>query len=443
MTHDARKADRVSDTPIACGSHLLPDARTSAIVGASLQEREHATRDSHGRVRPLHICHVFPYEWHQSGGPTNGLRGHIKSQVAVGISVEALSPGSEPEKPNGRAAEDLGCKVTYVDFDRDDLGEIVSGIRRQHDGDVLFQVNSVSDPALRITRALRARNIAYVHTSIGDLHFRSSANFVKKFAFVNFLSRSVRGAAGVHVLTQYEADRLKYLLPFWRGLTAVAPYVVEAPAAKPAPLERRAIGIPDDGFLFLFLGRMDIRQKGLDVLLRAFSMLPPESSRLALVGPDRVGSRVGDAQQLRELARDLGCEDRVHFVPPQEGERKWPVLRLADAFVHPSRWDGFAASVAEAVACGIPTLISRQMNIAPDLAHGSAALTVDLDPTSLHKGMRSLLEAPEDREALGKRGEVWASEHCSIASVGARFDEFYSAITDRSGHQAAPGGLHV
>jgi glycosyltransferase involved in cell wall biosynthesis len=381
-------------------------------------------------TRPdVHVCHVFPYPWYVSGGPTNGLRGHIRSQVAAGVSVMALSPGPDPVTVGITSPAGPGCDVTYVDFERDDLSEVVTRIRRQRGDEVLFHVNSVSDPALRLSRELRAQGSRYVHTSVGDLHFRSLPNFLKKFLFVNLLSRSVRGACGVHVMTQHEADRLRYLLPFWHRPTVVVPYVVEAP--QPGDCEstmRRDVGIPDDAFLFLYLGRMDMRQKGLDILLRAFGALPDKLCWLAFVGPDRVGSRVGDMDRLRNLARSLNCVDRVRFVAPQEGERKWRALRMADAFVHPSRWDGFAISVAEALACGIPTIISNRMNIAPDLARHGAAAIAELSPRSLGERMRELMEVPQEREALGRRGSDWVETHCSSHSVGARFAAFYSML---------------
>jgi glycosyltransferase involved in cell wall biosynthesis len=381
----------------------------------------------------VHVCHVFPYAWYISGGPSNGLREHIASQIAAGISAEALSPGPDPAEIGLDPRVTLPCDVSYVDFDSRELPRIVAAIRKRHGNNVLFNVNSVSRPAIKISRELREQGIQYVHTSVGDLHWRSFPNFVKKFLFVNFLSRSVRGASGVHVLTQQEANRLKYLLPFWTGSTTVAPYVVRASAVGGSlRLRRSDVGLPEDGFLFMYLGRMDMRQKGLDILVRAFSMLPPERCRLALVGPNRVGARQGSRDDLEKLARSLDCEDRVHFISPQEGEKKWRALKVADAFVHPSRWDGFAISVAEALACGIPTVISNRMNIAADLGVHDAVSIAELRPGSLSEKMAELMERPEERERLSRNGIAWVSKFCSRETVGARFAEFYSMLLGKT-----------
>jgi len=78
--------------------------------------------------------------------------------------------------------------------------------------------------------------------------------------------------------------------------------------------------------------------------------------------------------------------------------------------------------------CGVPTLISKRMNIAPDLARHRAAITVELSVRSIHEAMRQLMEAPDDRRALASRGRAWASTHCSVASVGRQFRDFYEAV---------------
>ena len=109
---------------------------------------------------------------------------------------------------------------------------------------------------------------------------------------------------------------------------------------------------------------------------------------------------------------------------------------MADAFVHPSRWDGFAMSVAESLACGLPTIISNRMNISPDVARHGAAAIAELHPRSLSEKMRSVMELDQETQGLSQRAISWAATHCSRESVGSRFATFYSALLNQDAIRA-------
>jgi glycosyltransferase involved in cell wall biosynthesis len=112
---------------------------------------------------------------------------------------------------------------------------------------------------------------------------------------------------------------------------------------------RRELGA-DGKFVALLVAYL-IPEKGADVLLRALGKLPP----------DAVAWLVGDgpeALRLRELARELGIEERVRFL----GDRGkvQPFMQAADCLVCPSLWDEAAGLVnLEGLACGLPIVASR------------------------------------------------------------------------------------
>lgn len=97
-------------------------------------------------------------------------------------------------------------------------------------------------------------------------------------------------------------------------------------------------------------GRLE-HQKGFDLLIRAFAASP------ACAGHDLVILGQGDEQKaLMALARELGVGERVRF--PEFVANPWAWFSRARLFVLPSRWEGFANVVAEALACGTPTLVT-------------------------------------------------------------------------------------
>jgi glycosyltransferase involved in cell wall biosynthesis len=219
-------------------------------------------------------------------------------------------------------------------------------------------------------------------------------------------------------------------MPFWRGELLVAPNAMAVPEPKQVTAAVRSdFGIPQDCFLFMFLGRLDVHTKGLDILLRAFSRLPSGGTVwLAFVGPDWSGGR----EELALLADRLRCANRVRLLDPQYGDRKWQVLKMANAFVAPSRWDAFAVAMLEAIGLGLPTISSSQINASRELTEYQAALLSDLTPRALASTMQRLVESPELCRQLSTNGLTWIRANCTPQVVGAQLSAFYRRVLRQS-----------
>ena len=111
----------------------------------------------------------------------------------------------------------------------------------------------------------------------------------------------------------------------------------------------------------IYVGRLDVHTKGLDILLRAFAQaigsLPFDRVSLTLVGPDWRGGLA----ELRGLAELLGIESRVNFTGSQRPEKVMQLLHEADLFLLLSRNEGFPFSLAEALLEGRPVLVSTEV----------------------------------------------------------------------------------
>ena len=139
---------------------------------------------------------------------------------------------------------------------------------------------------------------------------------------------------------------------------------------------------------FLFLSRIHSK-KGCDLLLEAFARLAPAHPDLDLViaGPDEEGLR----PQLESQAKRLGLEARVHWTGMLEGDLKWGAFHAAEAFVLPSHQENFGIAVVEALACGVPVLISDKVNIWPDIVHDEAGLVNADTAEGTYRSMAALL----------------------------------------------------
>ncbi|MFW5746487.1 MAG: glycosyltransferase [Nanoarchaeota archaeon] len=111
--------------------------------------------------------------------------------------------------------------------------------------------------------------------------------------------------------------------------------------------------------LILFLGRIH-QKKGCDLLLRAWKKFAKDNYALIMAG-----SASDDQQEYMSSLRRIASrtEQTVVWTGMLQGDLKWGAFRLADAFILPSHQENFGVAVAEALACGVPCLISDKVNI--------------------------------------------------------------------------------
>jgi glycosyltransferase involved in cell wall biosynthesis len=168
----------------------------------------------------------------------------------------------------------------------------------------------------------------------------------------------------------------------------------------------------------VFLGRL-APQKGIDVLLNAWRevMLVKPSARLILLG----GGERDDVQTYRKMSRKLGLESNVRFAGFVSDEEIVRYMGESKVFVFPSRKEGFAQAVSQAMGCGLCCILSdipplREM-------YGSAASFVPVDqPHALSETIVHLLNADDERTDLGRRARRLAESFSWDATARKELD---------------------
>jgi len=145
-------------------------------------------------------------------------------------------------------------------------------------------------------------------------------------------------------------------------------------------------GLSPDEPLILFLSRL-IPRKGADILIEAFARACPESGRLVIAGPEGESSY---RAYLEKRARETGVEARVLFTGAVYDEEKKALLGDTDLFALPSRYENFANAPAEAIACGIPVIITNACGIR-SLVEGRAGLVIAPEMEPLVEALRKLI----------------------------------------------------
>jgi glycosyltransferase involved in cell wall biosynthesis len=200
--------------------------------------------------------------------------------------------------------------------------------------------------------------------------------------------RTLRDARAVFYTCEEERGLARTSFKPYQAREAIVGLGIEEPPGNPA-LQREAFLSANphllDKRILLFLGRLHPK-KGCDLLIEAFSRVchRDKSLHLVVAGPDESGTEAG----LRMLADSLGVQDRITWIGMLNDDAKWGAYRAADAFALTSHSENFGIVIAEALACGLPVLITDKVNIWREIDRGGAGF-IETDTSA---GATTLLE---------------------------------------------------
>jgi glycosyltransferase involved in cell wall biosynthesis len=200
-------------------------------------------------------------------------------------------------------------------------------------------------------------------------------------------------AAHVANVLRVPADRIHVVPPF----IAPVPERIDRSAA------RRQLGVPDDAFTLLWVGRLD-PVKRLDLAIRCVELLSGVSCQLVLAGDGPARGRVED------LVRQSPARERVHLLGWQTNLA--PALSAADVFLFPSRTEGMPNAVLQAMAFGLP-IVGSDIPALRELCGDDERmlLLAGDDADEYAAALRILHEDADLRETLGHRAAEWADTY--------------------------------
>jgi glycosyltransferase involved in cell wall biosynthesis len=187
---------------------------------------------------------------------------------------------------------------------------------------------------------------------------------------------------------------------------------------------RKAFNAPLEVTVFCFVGRLT-EQKGIDVFLRAIKMLPGQSGafRVWLVGDGPLRSELEQyvaKENLGSIVQFLGYRSDV----PE-------ILQASDVFVLPSRYEAMPISLLEAMAAGLPCVVTSVGDNAKIVEDGTTGIVVPPEnPEALATALRKMLADSEMRQAMGEAARKKAQEY-SVERMAARIAEVYEELLKR------------
>ena len=272
-------------------------------------------------------------------------------------------------------------------------------------------------------RLARVPVVVHVHDGGFDAFIESSPAWVHAMA-----SWMIETAPVAITLSEGRLQRLKPLFPEARW--ALVPNPVEADAYRTLAEERRAAraAAPGRPVQFLFLGDV-LERKGLGELLQAFAALPDSlsTSRLVVAGS-------GDIERYEAVAAELGVGERVEFAGWVDAAQRRALLVSSDAFVLPSHVEGVPVALLEAMAGGLPSVVTPVGGVLDAAIPDETSLLVPpRDAMALRDAMARLVTEPGLAQRLAERSQARALQF-DVEVVAGQLDAIYRSILE------CPGG---
>jgi glycosyltransferase involved in cell wall biosynthesis len=281
----------------------------------------------------------------------------------------------------------------------------------------------------------RQHKIPYTVRTMGQLSpWALAQSSTKKRLYTQLIEqRNLQQASAIHCTAPGEAEDVRKF-----GIhtpTITLPLGVEIPNSCP---EARKVlgekyGISPDVPIVLFLSRLHYKKRP-DLLLQSLSFLAKAGHpfHLCLAG----AGEPNYLKHLQTLIASLGLTAQTSLTGFVAGRDKEILLQGSDIFVLPSFSENFGVAVAEAMAAGLPVIITPDIQIAPDIARAKAGLVVEGEVETLSAAIAQLLNSPELRQQLGENGRRFAQSHYSWDAIAQQLAAAYTAILQK---QPLPG----
>jgi glycosyltransferase involved in cell wall biosynthesis len=347
--------------------------------------------------------------------------------------VDPLIVATDADGPD-RLAVPIGERTTWEDvpalFFHRDFSESfkysrgLAGWVREHvaEFDVVHIHAVLSHACLSSAAASRRAHVPYVLRPLGTLAPWSLEQKAAKKRILLALggNRAIRHAAAIHCTSDEERRGIELAFPHATGVViplGIDPIFLEAPEVAWSERDR-------DPYV-LVVSRLH-HKKNLEALIKAFLSVASRHDRpwrLVIAG----GGEPSYVAMLHDLLRQLGASDRVQLVGWVKGEQKLRLMRSASVFALASLHENFGVSVLEALASGVPALVSRQVDLAGAVGGAGAGWIVETSIESLSRHLDEALGDTAERATRGRAARELAKRF-AWPGVAAELIDLYQSI---------------
>lgn len=391
----------------------------------------------------MKILHIIPSVAACRGGTSQSVLEMVNALLSIGLDVDLVTTND-----NGNSLLDvpLNCQVDYrgtpVRFFQRFSPNIVP-IREYAFSLTLTKwlIDNISNYDLVHIHALfsypatlgmtiaRIKNIPYITTPHGLLcEWSLQQKSQKKQLYLNVIERrNINSSNALYLTTFQEQDEVSQL-----NLTPpcfVIPLGLDiSPDITDASQQLRAwLKIPLDTPVILFMSRIH-QKKGLDYLIPALAQHKDRDFTFVIAGTGTLEYEI----EIDRLIAEYGIEHLTKRVGFVSGETKQLLLQGADLFALTSQSENFGISVLEALAAGLPVLLTPGVALARMVVEKNLGYVVPLCIEDISSALLSFFESPELAEQIGCNAKEYVKYEYSWHRIVSQLKDTYISVIKES-----------
>ncbi|WP_392534641.1 glycosyltransferase [Nostoc sp. C117] len=387
----------------------------------------------------MKILHIIPSVASVRGGPSQAVLETVKALENQGVVAEIATTND-----NGNDLLDvpLNQRIEYkqipiwffsrfspeVDSIREFAfsSQLTSWLWQNAANYDLLHIHAIFSYASTVAMAIaRFQGIPYIVRPLGQLcewSLQQSAR--KKQIYLKLIERAnLNHAQALHLTSKQEQEEVSHLD------LSVPSFVLPHGLSIPEPLTnarhqlREYLNLPADEPVILFLSRLHPK-KGLDYLIQALGKLTHHRFTFILAGS---GTKEYEAE-IESLLVATGIRDRTSLTGFITGETKNLFMQGSDLFVLTSHSENFGVAVLEALAVGVPVLVTPGVALASVVQENQLGYIAQLDVLAIAEAVDNYLSNPQAGKDMGDRARQLVLDNYTWNRIAKNLMEIYTKL---------------
>lgn len=374
-------------------------------------------------MKLLIVIPTYAPAWAAGGTVTataNLCQALVKQRVDITVyTTDADGKGGRLEVPASKAVDVGGVKVWYFRCNLGKYGFYSADFSRkikETAGDFdLVSVGAIWQwLQVDVLRTCMAHGVPYIVSPHGSLNTWSwrQKTFKKKIYWALFGRKTLLNAAAIHFTAEDEREQTFSCLPELMQIPSfIIPNGIEVKPWEFTGNIRARLNIPDDKFVMLYTGRLH-HKKGIHFVIEAMKQVGDKRLLLLLVGTkeDLPYCRI-----LEEISADIF--EQVKWIGQVPANAVWDYYSASNLFILPSHDENFGMVVAEAMACGLPVMVSRNVGIWREVEKDNAGFVVNQNVDEIEVLLKKIICEPLSLKVISDNAKTSACMRYNIEST--------------------------